>query len=156
MTVSPTAKVWADIGAVTKTVAGRQAKELGAYAEYGAAHTAKPAVCVCVCVCSAAAAAINAVTVVREPRGGKDGRSSLLIASPLSCNAAAVALESQLGMKVRLPTTWTILQNDDPCHLGLRCNALPEHQMALITSGCVPFSQRRWGGPKLARCPRWR
>ena len=35
--------------------------------------------------------------------------------------------------------TWTVLQNDGPNHLGLRCNALPAHQMALITSGCVPF-----------------
>ena len=34
------------------------------------------------------------------------------------------------------PTAWTTLQNDDPDHLGLRCNALPEHQMALITSDC--------------------
>ena len=33
--------------------------------------------------------------------------------------------------------TWTILQNDDSNHLGLRCNAFPEHQMALITSGCL-------------------
>ena len=40
---------------------------------------------------------------------------------------------------MRAPTTWTILQNDDPNHLGLRCNAFLEHQMALITSGCVPF-----------------
>ena len=39
-----------------------------------------------------------------------------------------------------LPTTWTVFQNDDPNHLGLRCNAFPEHQMALIPSGCVPFS----------------
>ena len=31
-------------------------------------------------------------------------------------------------------------KNDDPNHLGLRCNAVPEHQMALITSGCVPFT----------------
>ena len=37
-------------------------------------------------------------------------------------------------------TTWTILQKDDPDHLGMRCNALPEHQMALITSGCAPSS----------------
>ena len=32
------------------------------------------------------------------------------------------------------------LTKDDPNHLGLRCNTLPEPQMALITSGCVPFS----------------
>ena len=33
---------------------------------------------------------------------------------------------------------------DDPNHLGLRCNALPEHQMALITSGCVPLRRDGW------------
>ena len=36
----------------------------------------------------------------------------------------------------------------DPNHLGLRCSALPEHQMALITSGCVPSRHAwrlRWG-----------
>ena len=38
------------------------------------------------------------------------------------------------------PTTWTVLQQDGPNHLGLRYNAMPDHQMALITSGCVPFS----------------
>ena len=27
------------------------------------------------------------------------------------------------------PITWTIIQNDGPNHLGLRCNALPGHQM---------------------------
>ena len=36
-------------------------------------------------------------------------------------------------------TTWTILKKDDPNHFRLRCNALPEHQIALITSGCVSF-----------------
>ena len=35
------------------------------------------------------------------------------------------------------PATWTALQQDGPNHLGLRCNELPEHQMALIASGCV-------------------
>ena len=39
---------------------------------------------------------------------------------------------------MRDPTTWTILQKDGPNHLGLRYNELHEHQMALITSGCVP------------------
>ena len=33
------------------------------------------------------------------------------------------------------PTTWTIIQTHGPNHLVLRCNALPEHRMALITSG---------------------
>ena len=39
---------------------------------------------------------------------------------------------------VRDPTTWTILEQDGPNHLGLWCNVLPEHQMALIISECVP------------------
>ena len=42
--------------------------------------------------------------------------------------------------QVRDPTTWTTLQKDDLNHLGLRYNAFPEHQMALITSVCVPSS----------------
>ena len=36
------------------------------------------------------------------------------------------------------PTTWIILQQDGPDHLALWYNALPEHQMAPITSGCAP------------------
>ena len=43
------------------------------------------------------------------------------------------------------PATWTVLQNDDPSQLGMRCNAFPEHQMARITSVCVPFRpQCQW------------
>ena len=38
--------------------------------------------------------------------------------------------------QVRDLATWSILQNDGPNHLGLRCNASPEHRMALITSDC--------------------
>ena len=41
--------------------------------------------------------------------------------------------------EVRDLTTWTILQKDGPNHHVLRHNVLPPHQMALITSGCVPF-----------------
>ena len=44
---------------------------------------------------------------------------------------------------MRGPTTRTILQNDDRNHLGLQCNALHEYQMAVITSGCVPFRRAR-------------
>ena len=29
---------------------------------------------------------------------------------------------------MRNPTTWTITRHDGPNHLGLRCDALPEHQ----------------------------
>ena len=44
-------------------------------------------------------------------------------------------------LTVRDATTWTILQKDGPNHLGLRYNVLLAHQMALITSGYVPFSR---------------
>ena len=53
-------------------------------------------------------------------------------------------------------TTWTILPKDGPDHLGLRCNAFPEQQMALlITSNCVPSrkdeGRRAPGGIRRAR-----
>ena len=44
------------------------------------------------------------------------------------------------------PTTWTIFQQDGPSHLGLRYNALPEHQMARITSDCARPCARPPGG----------
>ena len=34
-------------------------------------------------------------------------------------------------------TTRTVLQQDGPDHLGLWLNAIPEHQMAVITSGTI-------------------
>ena len=40
--------------------------------------------------------------------------------------------------EVRDLTAWTVHQDDGPNHLGLRCNALPGHQTALLTSGCGP------------------
>ena len=51
------------------------------------------------------------------------------------------------------PTTWTILQQDGPYHPGLWYNVLPEHQMALITSGCAPCSRSpsRPGPPQPGR-----
>ena len=33
--------------------------------------------------------------------------------------------------------TWTITRHGGPNHLGLWCDALPEHQLAVIASGCV-------------------
>ena len=42
--------------------------------------------------------------------------------------------------KVRDPARWTILQQDGPDHLGFWYKALPEHQVALIASGCVAYS----------------
>ena len=38
---------------------------------------------------------------------------------------------------VRDPTAWSTHPTFDPNHLGMRCNALPAHQMAPITSGCA-------------------
>ena len=57
----------------------------------------------------------------------------------------AVVVHRTAGLPRRCgaPTAWTVLQNDDADHLGMRCNALPEHQMALITSDHVPFSHDR-------------
>ena len=40
------------------------------------------------------------------------------------------------------PAPWTITRHDDPNHLGLFCDALPEHQMALITSDYAPSRNR--------------
>ena len=37
------------------------------------------------------------------------------------------------------PAARTVIRHDGPNHLGLWCNALPEHQMALITSDCAPL-----------------
>ena len=48
---------------------------------------------------------------------------------------------SPFFIEVWPPTTWTALQKDDPNHLELRCKALPEHQMALITSGLCPSAR---------------
>ena len=53
-----------------------------------------------------------------------------------SSNGAAVSCQSTCGSCP--PTTWTTLQQDGPDHLGLWYNALPDHQMALITSDCRP------------------
>ena len=50
-----------------------------------------------------------------------------------------------LATQVRGPTTWTITRYDGPNQLELWYNALPEHQMALITSDCAPF--RRASAP---------
>ena len=53
---------------------------------------------------------------------------------------------------MRTPTTWTVTRYYGPNHLGLWCNALPEHQMALITSDCVPF-RLMW--PRLEQWQAW-
>ena len=40
------------------------------------------------------------------------------------------------------PTTWTMARHDGANNLGLFCDALPEHQMALITSDYAPSRNR--------------
>ena len=56
-------------------------------------------------------------------------RSSLY---PLSSLASLPAHLS--SFRSTRPLTCTITRHDGPNHLGLSCDALPEHQMALITS----------------------
>ena len=41
----------------------------------------------------------------------------------------------------------TTIRHDGPDHLGLWCDALPEHQTALITSGCAPW-QNGWSATR--------
>ena len=45
---------------------------------------------------------------------------------------------------IRVPAgptgTFPVLQHDGPNHLGLRCNAFKEHQLAPITSGLCALS----------------
>ena len=53
-------------------------------------------------------------------------------------------------------TTWTITRHDGSDHLGFRCDARPEHQMSLITSGCAPCrASSTWseGPTRCARSP---
>ena len=46
------------------------------------------------------------------------------------------------GASAGIPTS---LQHNGPNYLGWLYNALPEHQMALIASGCVPFKKSSGG-----------
>ena len=52
----------------------------------------------------------------------------------------------------RCRTTRTVLQNDGPDDLELRCNALPAHYMALLTSGCDATTGRRSTRSRSRRC----
>ena len=64
----------------------------------------------------------------------------------LAVGGAAHDADARTGAEA--PTTWTTLHKDGPNHLGLRFNSLPDHQMAVITSGCVPFSGRCGAEPR--------
>ena len=64
----------------------------------------------------------------------------------------SVDIPPRFVVPVRDPTTWTITRHDGPDHLGLGCNvALLEHQMALITSDCAPFSRTTPSSPSCTR-----
>ena len=86
-------------------------------------------------------AAANATAVVAASDAG--------VMKVAGCAAAVLAIAAAAVMLMRrrkpaagdagTPITWTILRYDGPNHLGLRYNLLPAYQMALITSGCVPF-----------------
>ena len=58
--------------------------------------------------------------------------------SPRRTPSASLTASGRMG-PVRGPTAWTISRCDGPNHLGLWYNALPEHQMAPITSDSAPF-----------------
>ena len=78
-------------------------------------------------ICPGTAEDIEEVLV----RANMPSSSPLLTASPELWSARWPLLRTGAGWL----TTWTILQNDGPNHLRMRRNALPGHQMALITSG---------------------
>ena len=69
-----------------------------------------------------------------EVKNGTPGYINLLDA--LNAFQLVVELKQASGAG---PHNMDYPTKDDPNHLGLRCKALPEHQMALINSGCVPF-----------------
>ena len=75
-----------------------------------------------------------------------DGVSAQVVSwdvNPFEFDAESSVLQSPvasltLSIPVRGPTTWTILQQNGPNHLGLCYNMLPCHQIAAITSIVCP------------------
>ena len=75
------------------------------------------------------------------PRGGSSAPAKEAVDDPAPACVTVWDCSSAVAQAgCGHPTIWTILQEDGPNHLGLRHNELPEHQKALITSGCVPCS----------------
>ena len=70
-----------------------------------------------------------------RPEGWSAGRSATR-PGRAGCSDGRPALDTQRAASGHC--RWTILQKDGPTYLGLWHNVLPEHQMALITSGCAP------------------
>ena len=77
-------------------------------------------------------------TVAGDAVGRKTGRVAPTM-TPLSDARFDEAMEASLARLwgCGTPQIWTILQKDGPNDLGLWYNALREHQMSLMTSGCV-------------------
>ena len=71
-------------------------------------------------------------------------------AGPLAAEARAFTAAAFLigagNLRCGGRNTRTILQTDDPDHLGLRCNACPRCQTAMFTPGvlCSYFSYANW------------
>ena len=80
----------------------------------------------------------NSIALIHPARTGASSPMSMSMdqAGPRS-NTAMGEYDARTD-QVRDPTTWTILQQNGPNHLGLWYNVLPEHQIALITHDCVP------------------
>ena len=74
----------------------------------------------------------------RGSRGWRSVCSTRAAPARGSCSSSNGAVSGQSTCGSCPPTTWTTLQQDGPDHLGLWYNALPDHQMALITSDCRP------------------
>ena len=75
-------------------------------------------------------------------RAALDGNAARVVKNASDVEALLRQGDANKKRAVRVPATWTILQQDGPNHLGLWHNVLPGHQIALITSGCVPCRRR--------------
>ena len=96
---------------------------------------------------AAAAAGVPPINMAKVGTPGGRGRGGLDPGRKTSARLSSMAgLGGPGGLGCGHPTAWTIIQQNGPNHLGLWYNALPGHQMGLITSGCVPFRPAPGGG----------
>ena len=86
-----------------------------------------------------AAAAAAAVETATEPPSIPMASAAVVAKEPEFQWLPGTLAAERASAAVRDPTTWIVLQKDGPNHLGSRHDVLPAHQMAPITSGCVPF-----------------
>ena len=87
----------------------------------------------------------------QPPVDGLGGQDDVCFVSSADTMRRMFTLPFAAG-SVRDLTTWTILQNLGPNHLGLRCDALSGHRMALITSGLCAYSRCRSFCTESATC----